>query len=94
MDKEKLIKEIMADLGCTRADAEEVAEMELKSDRHYVSGDKRNRKPRTVKEDSEKLNIQKIIVSALNENGYATEVIKQGEMTADGLTIKIIRHRT
>ena len=57
MDKEKLIKEIMKDLDCSREDAEEVAEMEIKAKeikRYEKAEEQKPRKKREPKIDAEK----------------------------------------
>lgn len=75
MDKEKLIKQIMAECEkdgepVTREEAAEMAEMELKakeSGRRY-EGDTKKRKPaaRTVKIDSEKVDIIESVAHQLS----------------------------
>jgi hypothetical protein len=57
MDKEKLIQDIMKDLDCSREDAEEVAEMEIKAKgikRYEKAEEQKPRKPRERKIDQEK----------------------------------------
>jgi hypothetical protein len=57
MDKEKLIKSIMKDLECTREEAEEVAEMEIKAKgikRYEKAEEAKPRKPRERKVDEVK----------------------------------------
>lgn len=64
MDKEKLIQEIMKDLDCSREDAEEVAEMEIKAKsikRYEKAEETKPRKKREVKLDEEKVAIIELI---------------------------------
>ena len=60
MDREKLIKSIMKDLECTREEAKEVAEMEIKAKgikRYEKAEETKPRKKREVKLDEEKVAI-------------------------------------
>lgn len=102
MDKEKLIKQIMKEAAAdgeplTRAEAEEVAEMELKasSSRHYekAQGEAKPRKPATRKPDEEKIKIMTLLSEVLKNNGYEIATSKEGELSFDSFTIKLIRHR-
>ena len=57
MDKEKLILSIMKDLDCSREDAEEVAEMEIKAKglrRYEKAEEQKPKKKREPKIDAEK----------------------------------------
>ncbi len=60
MDKEKLIQDIMKDLDCSREDAEEVAEMEIKAKgikRYEKAEEQKPRQKREVKLDEDKIKI-------------------------------------
>jgi hypothetical protein len=77
MDKEKLIKEIMKDLECTREEAEEVAEMEIKAKgikRYEKAEEQKPRKKREVKLDEEKVSILKLIFDLLSNEIYSLEL--------------------
>ena len=68
MDREKLIVSIMKDLDCTREEAEEVAEMEIKAKgmrRYEKAEEQKSRKKREVKLDEEKVEILDYIMGAL-----------------------------
>lgn len=68
MDKEKLIRSIMKDLECTREEAEEVAEMEIKAKdikRYEKAEEQKPRKKREVKLDEEKIQILAWIEGAM-----------------------------
>lgn len=68
MDREKLIISIMKDLDCTREDAEEVAEMEIKAKgmrRYEKAEEQKPRKKREIKLDEEKVEILDYIMGAL-----------------------------
>lgn len=98
MEKEKLIKEIMADLECTREEAEEVAEMEIKAKgiKNYTQGDK-IAKPKQKKEkkiDLEKAKIIEILCKALQENGYSAEIKNiDKEIIFDCYSVNLVKHR-
>lgn len=69
MDKEKLIISIMKDLDCSRKDAEEVAEMEIKAKgikRYEKAEEQKPRKKREVKLDEEKVAIIELIFDLLD----------------------------
>lgn len=77
VDKEKLIQDIMKDLECTREDAEEVAEMEIKAKdiKRYEKTEKQKpRKKREVKFDEEKVSILKLIFDLLSNEIYLLEL--------------------
>ena len=71
MDKEKLIKEIMKDLECTREEAEEVAEMEIKAKgikRYEKAEEQKPRKKREIKLDEEKVSIIELVFDLLDNS--------------------------
>ena len=71
MDKEKLIKSIMKDLECTREEAEEVAEMEIKAKgikRYEKAEETKPRKPRERKVDEEKVSIIELVFDLLDNS--------------------------
>ena len=77
MDKEKLIKEIMKDLECTREEAEEVAEMEIKAKgikRYEKAEEQKPRKKREVKLDEEKVSVIKLIFDLLTHEIYKEDL--------------------
>jgi len=82
---------------CSEEELIEIAKMELnaKTDvRTVVEGDKRERKPRTPKDDNEKIALAEVIKQALSPQYPTTAIIKQGEIkVTNDITIKIIRHR-
>ena len=98
------LEKILADLrkdadfaDCSEEELIEIAKMELnaKTDvRNVVEGDKRERKKRTPKDDTEKIALAELIKQALTPQYPTTEIIKQGEIkVTDDITIKIVRHR-
>lgn len=108
MDKEKLINQIMkecADDGepVTRAEAEEMAEMEMKSkkDCRRYEGDTKKRKTanRTVKIDEEKVEIIKILAKAISggDINLVTIVNQQREITfsigENEYSVTLTKHR-
>ena len=98
---EKLIQEIMKDLECSREEAEEVAEMELKAKglKRYEQSDKPRKKvERERKVDQEKKEIIDELVACINKNiGKVLEVKTETEikMTYNDTeyTVKLIKHR-
>ena len=71
MDKEKLMKSIMKDLECTREEAEEVAEMEIKAKgikRYEKAEETKPRKKREVKLDEEKVSIIELVFDLLDNS--------------------------
>ena len=73
MDKEKLIKEIMKDLDCSREDAEEVAEMEIKAKeikRYEKAEEQKPRKKREPKVDAEKVAIIELLFDLFKNGIY------------------------
>ena len=101
MDKEKLIKEIMKDLECTREEAEEVAEMEIKAKgikRYEKAEETKPRKPRERKVDEIKKDLMDLfevtlklaqieILSVKNESEISFKYKDQD------FSIKLIKHR-
>ena len=68
VDKEKLIQDIMKDLECTREEAEEVAEMEIKAKgikRYEKAEQQKPRKPRERKVDQAKKHLVDYLIKAL-----------------------------
>jgi hypothetical protein len=77
MDKEKLILSIMKDLDCSREDAEEVAEMEIKAKglrRYEKAEEQKPKKKREVKLDDEKVSIIKLAFDLLANETYSLEL--------------------
>lgn len=104
MDKfEKLILEIMKDAEAdgepvTRAEAEEMARMELgaKNIKNYVQSTvEKPKAKRTVKKDIEKIKIIEKIFNFLLTNGFddATIVNEQREITFGDYSITLTKHR-
>ena len=101
MDKEKLIKSIMKDLECTREEAEEVAEMEIKAKgikRYEKAEEQKPRKPRERKIDEVKKDLMDLfevtlklaeieILSVKNESEISFKYKDQD------FSIKLIKHR-
>ena len=101
MDKEKLIKSIMKDLDCTREDAEEIAEMEIKAKgikRYEKAEEQKPKKPKERKVDEVKkdlidlfevtLKLAEIeILSVKNESEISFKYKDQD------FSIKLIKHR-
>lgn len=101
MDKEKLIKEIMKDLECTREEAEEVAEMEIKAKgikRYEKAEEQKPRKPRERKVDEVKKDLMDLfevtlklaeieILSVKNESEISFKYKDQD------FSVKLIKHR-
>ena len=101
MDKEKLIKSIMKDLECTREEAEEVAEMEIKAKgikRYEKAEETKPRKPRERKVDEVKKDLMDLfevtlklaeieILSVKNESEISFKYKDQD------FSIKLIKHR-
>lgn len=101
MNKEKLIKEIMKDLDCSREDAEEIAEMEIKAKeikRYEKAEEQKPRKPRERKVDETKKNLIKHLVKTL-EVVVDCVTSTKGESEIyfthknEKYTIKLIKHR-
>ena len=101
MDKEKLIKSIMKDLDCSREDAEEVAEMEIKAKgikRYEKAEEQKPRKPRERKIDEVKKDLIEYLVKALElVVECVTSVKGESEIhfthKIEKYTIKLIKHR-
>jgi hypothetical protein len=77
MDREKLIKSIMKDLECTREEAEEVAEMEIKAKgikRYEKAEEQKPRKKREVKLDEEKVAIIDFVWGCMLNNTHLMEL--------------------
>ena len=86
MDKEKLIKSIMKDLDCTREDAEEIAEMEIKAKgikRYEKAEEQKPRKKRVIKLDEDKIKIINFLERILTDSDALQVEIKnvQKEIT-------------
>jgi hypothetical protein len=82
MDKEKLIKEIMKDLECTREEAEEVAEMEIKAKgikRYEKAEEQKPRKKREVKLDEDKVKIINFLERVLTDSDALQVEIKNAQ---------------
>ncbi len=101
MDREKLIKSIMKDLECTREEAEEVAEMEIKAKgikRYEKAEETKPRKKRERKVDEVKKDLMEYLVKAL-ELVVDCVTSTKGESEIyfthknEKYTIKIIKHR-
>jgi hypothetical protein len=101
MDREKLIKSIMKDLKCTREEAEEVAEMEIKAKdikRYEKAEEQKPRKPKERKVDEIKKDLMDLfevtlklaeieILSVKNESEISFKYKDQD------FSIKLIKHR-
>ena len=77
MDKEKLILSIMKDLDCSREDAEEVAEMEIKAKglrRYEKAEEQKPKKKREPKIDEEKVAIIDFIWGCMLNNTHIMEL--------------------
>lgn len=71
MDKEKLIVSIIKDLDCSREDAEEIAEMEIKAKglrRYEKAEEQKPKKKREVKLDEEKVYIIELLFDLLDKS--------------------------
>lgn len=100
---EKLVKRIMKEceaegLPVTEAEAVEMAKMEIKATKNRASatdGDIRERKPRTVKKDPEKIEIISKIFNLLLTEGYdnVTIVNEQREISFNNFSITLTKHR-
>ena len=100
MDKEKLIKEIMADLECTKEEAEEVAEMEIKAKgikRYEKAEETKPRKPRERKVDETKKELIEYLEKALGMIVSVDNVKNESEISftfkKELFTLKLIKHR-
>lgn len=102
MDREKLIAEIMAECEkdgepITRAEAEEMADMEIKAKgiKNYVQAEpeKKVRKPKERKVDTDKKAILEIVAKALAENGLTAEMENEVALHFGEYTLKLTRHR-
>lgn len=108
MDKEKLINQIMKECAedgepVTREEAEEMAEMEIKSkkDCRRYEGDTKKRKTanRTVKIDEEKVEIIKILARAISGGDMSLVTItnQQREITfsigENDYSVTLTKHR-
>jgi hypothetical protein len=98
---EKLIQEIMKDLECSREEAEEVAEMEIKAKglKRYEQAEKPRKKvERERKVDQDKKEILDELVACINKNiGQVLEVKTETEIKMvyndTEYTVKLIKHR-
>lgn len=104
VDKEELINKIMAECAkdgepVTREEAEEMAEMEIKSGdiSNYTISEKKEkavRKPREKKVDDEKAKIIEIINKALTDNGYNAIITNvDREITIDNMSLVLTKHK-
>lgn len=101
MDREKLIKSIMKDLECSREDAEEVAEMEIKAKgikRYEKAEETKPRKPRERKVDEVKKDLIDYLAKALGMIIIAPLIVKnESEISFtfknEDFTLKLIKHR-
>ena len=104
IDKEALIEKIMAECAKdgepgTREEAEEMAEMEIKSGdiSNYTISEKKEktvRKPREKKVDDEKAKIIEIIGKALTDNGYNAIITNvDREITIDNMSLVLTKHK-
>ena len=100
MDKEKLIKSIMKDLECTREEAEEVAEMEIKAKgikRYEKAEETKPRKPRERKVDEVKKDLIEYLEKALGMIVNVDNVKNESEISFtfknEQFTLKLIKHR-
>ena len=100
MDREKLIKSIMKDLECSREDAEEVAEMEIKAKgikRYEKAEETKPRKPRERKVDEVKKDLIEYLVKALEMIVNVDNVKNESEISftfkKELFTLKLIKHR-
>lgn len=101
MDKEKLIQDIMKDLECTREEAKEVAEMEIKAKdikRYEKAEEKKPRKPRERKVDEVKKDLIEYLVKTLElivDCVTSTKGESEIHFTHknEKYTIKLIKHR-
>ena len=103
MTKEKLILEIMQEAEkdgepVTRAEAEEMAEMEIKAKgiKNYVQSTvEKPKSKRTVKKDAEKIEIIKKLFDFLLTNDFddVTIVNEQREITFGDYSLTLTKHR-
>ena len=107
MDKEKLIKSIMAEAEkdgepVTREEAEEMAEMELKAKantKHYEQSEKpRKKTTRTRKVDENKKHLLGCVKALFDDMGITiidmkTETEIKFVYKGDGYTLKLTKHR-
>lgn len=100
MDREKLIKSIMKDLECTREEAEEVAEMEIKAKgikRYEKAEETKPRKPRERKVDETKKELIEYLEKALGMIVSVDNVKNESEISFtfknELFTLKLIKHR-
>lgn len=101
MNKEKLILEIMKDLECSREDAEEVAEMEIKAKgikRYEKAEEQKPRKPRERKVDETKKELIEYLEKALVLAEIKVVSVKNEseisfEHNKENYTLKLIKHR-
>lgn len=82
MNKEKLIQDIMKDLDCSREDAEEVAEMEIKAKgikRYEKAEETKPRKKREIKLDEDKVKIINFLERVLTDSDALQVEIKNAQ---------------
>lgn len=104
MNKEKLINQIMAEAKrdgepVTREEAEEIAEMELKSKeniRYEVGEEPKKKERKPPKKDPEKVKIISEIYDFLLTKGYTDVKIinEQREISFNDFSVTLIKHRT
>lgn len=103
MDREKLIVEIMRECEAdgepvTRAEAEEMADMEIKAKgiKRYEQAEptKKPKVKREVKIDTEKVEILKIIEKALTDAGIPAIIVsEQKEIAFGDFSVTLTKHR-
>lgn len=102
MDKEKLILQIMAEAEkdgepLTRAEAEEVAEMEIKAKgiKNYVSAnvEKKAKKPKVRKVDEEKKEILEALAETLKDLGFEPTMENEVALHFGTFSLKLTKHR-
>ena len=100
MDREKLIKSIMKDLDCSREEAEEVADMEIKAKgikRYEKAEEQKPRKPRERKVDETKKELIEYLEKALGMIVNVDNVKNESEISftfkKELFTLKLIKHR-
>ena len=97
---EKLIQEIMKDLECSREEAEEVAEMEIKAKglKRYEQAEKPRKKvERERKVDEDKKKLLELCKNAIDDYVFSlvtkTETEISFEYNGEKYTLKLTKHR-
>lgn len=102
MNKEKLIEQIMRECEAdgepiTREEAEEMAEMEIKAKgiKNYTQAEveKKAKKPRERKVNTEKKAILNAIAETLKSLGYETTMENEVALHFGEYSLKLIKHR-